>query len=167
MSIELFTRTGGLVTSVADAITNKQSNVNGIMSGCEVTTNGSTVTIGAGWMMIEGRIVHISSSESISVSASGGTIALRLSPGASPYAQIVAYASGTALTMEDINNGGSVYEQQLGTFTLSAGTVTFNLTLGVARANLALNPQRSRADLGIFIQSAQPSSPGVGDLWLW
>ena len=167
MSVELITRNGGILTPTAEGVVNKISNVNGIINGCTITFSGNTLSIAAGWMLVEGRVIHFESSESIQASQTG-KLAVKINLAAAPYASLVVYPTSTVLTQDDINGGGSVYEQQLGTFTYSSGAVTaFTQTIGDARTNLAGNKARSRSDLGIYIQQAEPSSPAVGDLWLY
>lgn len=167
MSIRLLTRTGGEVSAMADSILNAASNVNGVLKGCEITITDGKITVAAGEILIEGRIVELPASESLTPTEAG-ILAMKIDLDAAPYVSLVAYPSGTSLTQEDIMADGKVYEQQLGTFSFSNGLAkSFYKTIGAARCRLNTAPANSRTDLGIYIQEAEPVSPQAGDLWFY
>lgn len=167
MSMKLLTCTGGEVSARVDSIMNAASNVNGILKGCEITTSGGKITIAAGTVLIEGRIVEFQASESITPTEAG-ILAMKIDLDVAPYVSLVTYPSGTALTQEDIMASGKIYEQQLGTFSLESGVVKdFYKTIGIARCRLNTASANSRTDLGIYIQETEPTSPRIGDLWLY
>jgi len=165
--LELITRPDGQVTDVDDAVLNSASHVNGILgSGCKITTAGNKITIASGSLLIQGRIVKFSSSESVAVTEDG-ILVLRIDLSVAPFVSLVTYPTGTALTQEDIFSSGQIYEQQIGNFTVSNGIVTCTQTIGAARCNLASAPEKSRYDLGIHVRSTEPTNPKENDIWLW
>ncbi len=167
MSIKLITRPSGTVPALADAILQAASNVNGILKGCAMSASGAAITVAAGWLLVEGRTIEFPTAESVTATAAG-LVCVRIDLSGSPYASLVTYPTGTSLTRENLFDGGNVYEQQLGTFSFSGGAVTnFRQTIGDARCNLSIAPQKSRSDIGIYIQATEPASPKSGDIWLW
>ncbi len=165
--LELITRPNGQVTDADDAIINSASHVNGIFgSGCKVTIAGNKITVSAGSMLIQGRIVKFLSSESVTVNQSG-ILAVRIDLSTAPFVFLVTYPTGTALTQEDIFAAGQIYEQQLGKFTVTEGTVTYTQTIDIARCNLGAAPEKSRYDLGIHVRATEPTNPKENDIWLW
>lgn len=105
----------------------------GILTGCALTYTSTTITVGAGYFIARGRIVQISSAETIVLAdpISNGYVRLRamldLSEPLTPVSFEYDY-SGTdsfaALTQEDINGSGTVYEVDFARATLSGGNVT-------------------------------------------
>ena len=165
--LELITRPDGQVTDVDDAVLNSASHVNGILgSGCKVTVAGNKITVAAGSLLIQGRVVKFLSSESVTVTEDG-ILAVRIDFSAAPFVSLVTYPVGTALTQEDIFSGGQIYEQQLGKFVVADGSATYTQTIDIARCNLAAAPEKSRYDLGIHVRSTEPTNPKENDIWLW
>lgn len=97
--------------------------------------NGLTLTIGTGQAIIQGRLVEISTPQTLTLPAnSSGSICIVVDlsktndvsgqSGQSNYAvdvnQVAISAVSGGLTQDDLNNGGSLYEFQLGSYTASA-----------------------------------------------
>ena len=101
-------RDGALYNSI---IGNRNYVVKGIGSELAVTVAGGTYTIGTGEAVICGRHIALTASESISGS---GTIALQIDLSTSPPSgSVVVVPSGTPLTQQDLNNGGTKCQMAL------------------------------------------------------
>ena len=95
----------------------------GVLDGCKITASGATIHIAAGHIVAGGALVEVDAT-SLTVSASGELV-LKINTAAENDAQILA-RSATALTKQDLTNGGTVYELKLAAYTYSGGTVTIN-----------------------------------------
>lgn len=128
----------------------------GVLYGCGVTYSGTNVTLGAGWLIAKGRVVEVASNTTESTSptyANGyGRLKLILDLGETStsstnhQARIDVDYSNTssfpALTQEDINGSGTVYEIALGIFKYTSGAITEMIsTIGTVspRQNLTAN----------------------------
>ncbi|MBR5093449.1 MAG: hypothetical protein IK095_00005, partial [Oscillospiraceae bacterium] len=95
----------------------------GVLTGCAMSALGSTLTLGAGLLIVCGRVVRVASSQSIAVTgASSGyarlllTLDMSQTATESDFKQArldVEYASTragfNALTQQDVNSGGTTY----------------------------------------------------------
>ena len=110
----------------------------GTLAGCGVTYSGANVTLGTGYLVAKGRIVEVTSASTITTNptyANGyGRLKLIIdltqtsTASVNHQAQIdVDYSNSSsfsALTQEDINGSGNVYEVALGIFKYTSGTIT-------------------------------------------
>lgn len=121
----------GLVTPVVDRRLYEFLLLNtvGVADGVAVTSSGTNLIVSSGWGVIKGCVFGvtaetISASKPASGSANGrllieldatnGTIQFRTQQG----------PTLPALTQEDINRSGSVYQMELATYTISATEIT-------------------------------------------
>ncbi|MBS1007798.1 hypothetical protein JK160_02900 [Leuconostoc suionicum] len=99
------------------------------------SVNGLTLTIGTGQAIVQGRLVEVSSPQTITLpSNSSGSICIVVDlsktndvsgqSGQTNYAvnvnQVAISAVAGGLTQDDLNNGGSLYEFSLGSYTSTA-----------------------------------------------
>lgn len=109
----------------------------GILDGCRITYSGNKITISAGHMIAHGAEIAISGTETVTVSGVAGFARVKLridttkAATASTFAQasfVVDYASTLdafgALTQQEINLDGTVYEMQVCIAALSASGIT-------------------------------------------
>lgn len=104
-----------------------------------VTVNGLVATIGTGQAVIQGRLVEITASETLTLPAnSSGTIAIAVDltktndvsgkAGDPDYAvdvnQVYLVAVTGTLTQDDLNNGGFLYELPIASFTSTTTSAT-------------------------------------------
>jgi len=98
----------------------------GVLSGSDITYNGSSITVTAGYLVICGGIVEIVGSESISVPNTGTYARLKAAIDLDGAATTTAFnqvtltvetansvAAFPALNQDDINNDGTLYEAEL------------------------------------------------------
>ena len=129
----------------------------GILTGCAISYSGSTITIAAGYLIIAGRLIQLTSSTTVTATASGAYARLKCTidttlPSTSGNFQQVAFAMDYAstatgfpyLTHDDINAGsGNFYEAALETFVMSGANVSsvangpFNAVIQAASASTA------------------------------
>lgn len=109
----------------------------GIINGMALTYSGSTITIGAGTMMIAGRPIGVVGSESVTATVSNTYNKLVAEIDLSKTATVSEFNqasfkiltgnmySSITLTQEDMDNGGDVYQVELARFrTGSNATIT-------------------------------------------
>lgn len=104
-----------------------------------VTVNGLVATIGTGQAVIQGRLVEITASETLTLPAnSSGTIAIAVdltktndvsgTAGTPTYQvgvnQVYLVAVTGTLTQDDLNNGGFLYELPIASFTSTTTSAT-------------------------------------------
>ena len=105
---------------------------NGIFSGCEVTvTSGNTLTVTDGRGVIEGRVFEVGQ-ESVTAAVSGGAstpgrllVRIDLANDEQPIELDTQAGSPLpALVQQDINAGGSIFEMELASYTVSSSGIT-------------------------------------------
>lgn len=110
----------------------------GILKGCAISYSGSAITIGAGYLVVSGRLIQNTASATLTASASGAycrvlvTIDTSLPSTTSDFQQVsfgLDYAATptgfAALTQNDINAGtGNVYQAALIIFAMSGSSVS-------------------------------------------
>lgn len=112
---------------------------NGVTKGCAVTSTSNTITIGKGYFIIFGRFVQITGDEIITPEAvTTGTAYRRLvyeidltktntdTEFNQGYFKVLSSANTTypALTQQDLDNGGTVYQMPFARFTQSVGGIS-------------------------------------------
>lgn len=117
----------------------------GISSGCAMSKSGSTLSLAAGKLVIKGRIARVDTAQAFSVSGTSGYARLVITIDLSKtLAQQVALDIQTAssesgfssLTQDDINEGGTKYQQVLCLMSLgSSGISSILWKIGKAHAN--------------------------------
>lgn len=126
------------VTPADDAIVRRAILSDGILSGCNITYSGSTLTMAAGYMIVCGRIFQITAAQNWAVvDATSGvarlvlTIDLTKTATESAFDQIgfsIEYASAedgfVNLTQDDINIAGVRYQVAVAVVSLGAGGIT-------------------------------------------
>lgn len=153
----LITKNGGEMSSVNFIRLLKSAFSDGIIDGCEITKSGSTLTIGAGFLIAGGAYVEIGDA-TVDISSSGELIIRIDTTSDTPAGMQIRTVQD--LIQQDLANGGTVYEMRLATFTYTSGTIS-NLTVSASK----ISPQNNTSE--IYVQSAQPTSPNTGDLWFW
>ena len=149
MSIKLCQATGSTVTPLDDArlyswIANRAV---GIVTGCTVTSAGTNqLSIAAGWGVCQGHMFTISAETIGAVLATSGTLPGRLlihidTADTDMPVKFVTQAASTlpALTQEDIDGSGSIYEIPLATYT--AGTISISGLTSAAPAAPSLQSE--------------------------
>lgn len=150
MSITLHTVDNGIVNAINDAkyyekLTNSAC---GMVEGGVVTiVSANTLHITSGWGIILGRLFTIEAEDiNVAVSTSGTVngrlkLVIDLSSADTPISfESEARSSLPALTQEDLNNGGFVYELSLATYSideLNATDITSNTPIVIAPAAAA------------------------------
>lgn len=108
----------------------------GILTGCAITTSGSTINIAAGYLVIAGRLIQNTAQASLTVSASGNYVRILATIDTSQTATTSAFNQVSfsldyaatldgfaALIQNDINAGsGNIYQAALVVYTLSGST---------------------------------------------
>lgn len=105
---------------------------NGITKGCEITNNGTSVTIGKGYFFVHGRLVNVEDAEVVGSSQfkSGYNrivfeIDLTKENTVSEFNQgSVKVMNTEALTQEDLDAGGNVYQYPICHFTWSGSAIS-------------------------------------------
>lgn len=129
----------------------------GILQGCAVSVSGSSVTVGAGHILIGGRVVQITAAETLTADRAMGfarvlaSIDLTAAATEETFAQVTlgldyAAAPGdfAALTQEDINGGGGTsYTGWIALADLSAGEAERRISTGGGPVKLWENPSSS------------------------
>lgn len=156
MSIRGVTFPNQTVAAVDHGVLFERAFSDGIIKGCAVTFTGSTITIGAGYLIVAGRLIQNTADATITAAASGSFARLKvvidttLPSTTSSFQQVsfsldyAASASGfSALTQDDINAGtGNTYEAALCIFSMSGPSVSA-IVSGPFNANLAADTAAS------------------------
>lgn len=93
----------------------------GILSGCALTKNGASLTIAAGKIVAAGRVARVDNARTFALASSGYdrlvlTIDLSKQDVAEQVALDIQHSSSQtfpALTQDDINNNGTVYQTEI------------------------------------------------------
>ena len=133
MSIRAITFNEQLCTSEDDALIHDLflNGHIGKLTGCAITNNSNSITIGTGYFMIAGRLVNINGEHTIDVGSSEVTKKCQLlfSLDMSKENTVVDFNQGKfeiikdntdyqELTQEDIHNGGKIYQMEIARFEL-------------------------------------------------
>lgn len=108
-------------------------------NGLNVSTNGLTCTIDTGQALIQGRLVEVTAQESVTIPAnSTGYLCITIdlsqintstgTPGQSDYAFVLGQLKTEfveTLTNQDLLNGGTIYNFNLGSVTSTSTSVTY------------------------------------------
>lgn len=130
MSIILKQFVHSTVTPVDDAILYQHfDNRAGILAGCTVAINGTSIHVGAGRGVICGRVFQIVAEDVPATLGANllGRLLIRVdTANAGSPITFVAQAANPlpALTQDDINRGGTVYEMPLATYNVSATAIS-------------------------------------------
>ena len=159
MSITLHTVDNGVVNAINDAkyyekLTNSAC---GMVEGGVVTiVSANTLHITAGWGIILGRLFTITAEDINVETSASGTVNGRLkmvidlsNPDTPISFASEARSSLPALTQEDLNNGGFVYEYALATYSideLNATNITSNTPINITPASGAVVKSDTSAD---------------------
>lgn len=119
----------------------------GIINGCVLNFTGNTLTIGAGYVIIAGRLLRLASSETVTTQASGAvarvTFELDMNREATEesftQARIfVQYAANVSqlpdLVQDDINGSGTIYQMELCILELNQGNIESILSQETAKS---------------------------------
>ncbi len=110
----------------------------GILNGCGITSTSNSITVGGGYFVLKGNVIENNGAETIAVTPelTNGYIRLRCridltqeasDTGAGQVKWMIdfsATATFPALTQEDINSTGSIYEGEIAVCGLVAGNIT-------------------------------------------
>lgn len=175
MSVILKQSAGALVKPVDDARLYNLllSGQTGIAEGCNITHLGANqLQIAAGWGVCQGRMFTIEQETiTASVSASGevnGRLLLHIDVSAETPAVFRTQAVATlpALTQEDINGSGTVYEMELATYKVDELTISnfeqkFSYITGMATKEMVETAQETAASAAEAVENLTPSSIGA------
>lgn len=144
MSIRAITFNEQLCTSEDDALIHDLflNGHIGKLTGCAITNDSNSITIGTGYFMIAGRLVNINGDHTIDVGSSEVTKKCQLlfSLDMSKENTVVDFNQGKfeiikdntdyqELTQEDIHNGGKIYQMEIARFELVPDTGINNLEI--------------------------------------
>lgn len=137
----------------------------GILSGMSINVSGQSITIGAGYCVVAGREIQLTATETVGLTATSGYARVLMQIDLSQTASETAFAQASlvlqtataqdgfsALTQEDINGSGSIYQIVL--CTVQAGS---SLTI-LSKAPYVAHP--------ITVGTAEPSGGNDGDIYL-
>ena len=147
MSVELVTFDGGELSPKRDAIWRKDTQVDGVIYGCELTHLGSNqVQISAGWLNVRGRLVEVLQETILCELATSGTmdgriyLKLDLADATTP-AELLTVAATTLPDLEqddDFNTTNGVWEMELGLYTASTTLISdLETTYGTIKSPIA------------------------------
>ena len=107
---------GSTVSSADDAAIYRTALSDGIINGCNVSHSGANINISAGRVLMCGRTAKFEAEQiQASLIASGELIIKIDMEGSTPAEWITRQPQD--LTQQDINNGGTIYEIQIATYT--------------------------------------------------
>lgn len=119
----------------------------GILNGCEITSAGKACYIGPGYIMIAGRLVQVSSTETVNIAATSGYANIVLNVDLSQeatrqsfgqaYFSVVNSDSATdpALTQNDVNDNGLLYQILIAKYAANSNSITLQKTYPKARSS--------------------------------
>lgn len=110
----------------------------GILNGCGITSTSNSITVGGGYFVLKGNVIENNGADTIAVTPelTNGYVRLRCridltqeasETGAGQVKWMIDFSATTtfpALTQEDINSAGSIYEGELAVCGLVAGNIT-------------------------------------------
>lgn len=165
MSATGYQLTGSTVTAVADRrlfeyLTAREA---GIISGCAVTYSGATISVANGYGFGKGCFFSIAAETLTPTLPSSGTYVGRVTLNIDADNNTCALATQTgstlpALQQDDINNGGSLYQVLLATFTCNTSAVTDLEQTNIAENNVA----ESLFPVGSIATTSSNSAPSFG-----
>lgn len=119
----------------------------GIINGCVLNYTGNTLTIGAGYVIIAGRLLRLTSNETVTTQASGAvariTLELDMTGEATEdnftqariFAQYAANVSSLPdLVQDDINASGIIYQMEICILELNQGNIESILSQETAKS---------------------------------
>ena len=141
MAIRLVTFGGQTVTAADDGVI-RNASVNDGRIGCSISASGTTATISTGYLHACGRLIQITSAESVKLATSSAYCQLVLNVTDST-ATITARGASTpdgfaALTQDNINITNGTYQMELAVISITSGVAA-----GVYRMSSALNKQQT------------------------
>ena len=141
MAIRLVTFGGQTVTAADDGVI-RNASVNDGRIGCSISASGTTATISTGYLHACGRLIQITSAESVELDTSSAYCQLVLHVSDST-ATIKARGASTpdgfaALTQDNINITNGTYQMELAVISITSGVAA-----GVYRMSSALNKQQT------------------------
>ena len=141
MAIRLVTFGGQTVTAADDGVI-RNASVNDGRIGCSISASGTTATISTGYLHACGRLIQITSAESVKLATSSAYCQLVLNVTDST-ATITARGASTpdgfaALTQDNINITNGAYQMELAVISITSGVAA-----GVYRMSSALNKQQT------------------------
>ena len=141
MAIRLVTFGGQTVTAADDGVI-RNASVNDGRVGCSISASGTTATISTGYLHACGRLIQITSAESVKLNTSNAYCQLVLNVTDST-ATITARGASTpdgfaALTQDNINITNGTYQMELAVISITSGVAA-----GVYRMSSALNKQQT------------------------
>lgn len=132
--ITVYQNKGSTVTPLADARLYQllSGSTVGVVLGCEITSLGANqIRVGAGWILILGRCIEIAEETILATTSTSGQVDGRLvlhldvSNNEAPGTWVTqAQTPLPALTQEDINDSGTIYEMEMATYKVDQLQVT-------------------------------------------
>lgn len=164
----------------------------GILNGCAISNTTSSMTVGAGSIVIGGRLIYFSAAETTNIVSPTGNyvrfyfkIDLTQTPsstasnqGTIEYDYSATLGGFAALTQEDINEDGNTYECEIAVYSLSGGNInalTRNIGSTIPMACAAVFTASATFALGdvAYINSSNQAAfakadavATMGDLWI-
>lgn len=162
------------VTPVDDAIVRRAILPDGILTGCELSYSGTTLTLGAGHLMICGRQIRVPSAVNYAITdATSGfarlliTVDLTRTATKDTFDQVTAsvqYATAldgfADLEQSDINAAGTIYQVAVCVVSLGSGGITgIESQLGLSRA------EGGGLNFKVVGGLTQPTDPAENTIW--
>lgn len=143
MSITAFQVNNGLVTPIADRkmYAMMSGNSVGVLEGITLSSKTNAIGVSDGWGVIQGCMFQVKAEDVEAILPSSGTakgrIGIRLNV-VTPSIEFFTQAAATlpSLVQEDINGGGSIYEMELGTYTVNGTQISSSITRTAPTASL-------------------------------
>ena len=178
MSITLHTVDNGTVQAINDAKFYEQltNTICGVVAGGVCTAAGGLIVhITAGWGIIQGRLFTIEADDiTVSASSSGtksGRLKLVIDLSSDPVIAFESEAASTlpALTQENLNSGGYVYEYALATYDvneLAVSNLVSNTTVSITPANSSNALMRTADIKAVSKVNSLPGTPDANTLYI-
>lgn len=149
MSLKGVTFSGQIVTPSDDGALYNAHYGDGVLHGCAMSLSGTNLNIAGGHLIACGRVCNVDGTTPVSLTGHGlttGYVQVVLNydttrpVGSQLYTSIVPSATTTfpALTQQDINLTGSLYQLQLAIVQISGGSPS-NITTGLGKTRLMSN----------------------------
>lgn len=95
----------------------------GILNGCAMSLSTGTLIIGAGHIIISGRVVHLDGSDSVDLSSASGTVYITVELNISSGDITIGYSAAAPESSSDINLSGTEYTGWIAAVNLTSNTI--------------------------------------------
>ena len=126
-----------VVTPSSDGVLWRKALSDGVLAGCSISFSGATLTMAAGWALACGREIHFTAANSFTFSGSSGYARAILTLDLTQTSTEEAWQQGSfrveyaqseaafaALTKQDLNGSGTLYELEIARVQLQNGAIS-------------------------------------------